>query len=161
MKPKQSAHKTDRRIAQNKKALHDYHIETHYEAGLCLLGWEVKSIRASKVQLRDSYVMFKNQEAWLIGAHIMPLTSASTHVLADPTRARKLLLSRRELERLGQHTQQDGYAVICLSLYWKGPYVKADIVLAKGKKLYDKRASTKEREWNIHKRRIMKVHNQT
>ena len=135
-------------IALNKKALHDYFIEQKFEAGLVLAGWEVKSMRAGKAQLVDSYVLLKDGEAWLMGAHITPLTSASTHVIADPTRTRKLLLNKRELGKLFGAVQQKGYACIALSLYWKKHLVKCEIALAKGKKEFDKRAVEKERDSN-------------
>ncbi|WP_207064038.1 SsrA-binding protein SmpB [Motiliproteus sp. SC1-56] len=142
-------------IALNKKARFDYQIEDRYEAGLALLGWEVKSLRAGKAQLRDSYVLLKDGEAWLVGAHISPLQTACTHVVADPERSRKLLLKKRELARLFAHTEQKGYTCIAMALYWKGSKVKCEIALAKGKQLHDKRATEKERDWNRQKRRIM------
>lgn len=147
-------------IAQNKKARHDYHIVEKYEAGLVLMGWEVKSLRAGKAQLVDSYVLFKGEEAWLIGAHMTPLNTASTHVIADPTRTRKLLLKRRELDKLARQSEQDGYTVVCLSLFWKGNKIKADIALVKGKKQHDKRETMKERDWNRQKQRVLKSYNQ-
>lgn len=147
-------------IAQNKKARHDYHIVEKYEAGLALNGWEVKSLRAGKAQLVDSYVIFKGDEAWLIGAHFTPLNSASTHVVADPTRTRKLLMHRREIDKLAGQSEQQGYTVVCLSLFWKRGMAKADIALVKGKKQHDKRATIKERDWNRQKQRVMKAYNQ-
>ena len=133
-------------IAQNKKALHDYFIEHRFEAGLALSGWEVKSLRAGKAQLVDSYVLLKDGEAWLLGSHIAPLTTASTHVIADPTRSRKLLLNQRELEKLFAAVQQKGYACVCLSLYWSKHLIKCEIALGKGKKEYDKRHTERERD---------------
>ena len=133
-------------IAQNKKARHDYFIEHKFEAGLVLAGWEVKSLRAGKAQLVDSYVLLKNDEAWLIGCHIAPLTAACTHVIADPLRTRKLLLNRRELEKLATAVQQKGYACVALSIYWKQHLIKCEIGLGKGKKEYDKRNTEKERD---------------
>ena len=133
-------------IAQNKKARHDYFIEHKFEAGLVLAGWEVKSLRAGKAQLVDSYVLLKNDEAWLIGCHIAPLTAACTHVIADPLRTRKLLLNRRELEKLATAVQQKGYACMALSIYWKQHLIKCEIGLGKGKKEYDKRNTEKERD---------------
>ena len=135
-------------IAQNKKARHDYFIEHKFEAGLVLSGWEVKSLRASKVQLVDSYVLLKDDEAWLMGSHITPLKTASTHVIADPTRTRKLLLNRRELDRLFAAVQQKGYTCVALSLYWKQHMIKCEIALGKGKKEYDKRDTVRERDSN-------------
>lgn len=133
-------------IAQNKKALHDYFIEQRFEAGVALAGWEVKSLRAGKAQLVDSYVLLKDGEAWLLGSHITPLTTASTHVIADPVRTRKLLLHKRELGKLFGAVQQKGYACVALSMYWKKHLVKCEIALAKGKKDFDKRHTEKERD---------------
>lgn len=135
-------------IAQNKKALHDYFVEESFEAGIALSGWEVKSLRAGKAQLTDSYVLLKDGEAWLLGSHIMPLQTISTHVVADPDRTRKLLLHKKELSKLFGSVQQKGYACIALSLYWKKHLVKCQIALAKGKKDYDKRHTLKERDAN-------------
>lgn len=143
-------------IALNKKALHDYFIEQHYEAGIALSGWEVKSLRAGKAQLVDSYVLLKDGEAWLLGSHITPLHAASTHVVADPTRSRKLLLHKRELSRLFGAVQQKGYACVALSLYWKKHLVKCDIALARGKKDYDKRQTLKERDSNREMQRAIR-----
>jgi SsrA-binding protein len=133
-------------IAQNKKARHDYFIEQKFEAGMVLAGWEVKSMRAGKVQLVDSYVVLKNDEAWLIGCHIAPLTATSTHVIADPVRSRKLLLNRRELEKLVLAVQQKGFACVALAIYWKAHLIKCEIGLGKGKKEYDKRHTERERD---------------
>ena len=144
-------------IALNKRARHDYHIEQKFEAGLVLEGWEVKSLRAGKAQLVDSYVLLRDGEAWLLGANITPLSSASTHVVADPQRTRKLLLHAREIAQIFAATQQKGYTCIPLSLYWKGNKVKCEIGLAKGKKQHDKRATERERDWNRQKQRIMKA----
>ncbi len=142
-------------IAQNKKARHDYHIEEKFEAGLVLAGWEVKSLRAGKAQLTESYVLLKDGEAWLLGAHITPLNTASTHVVADPTRTRKLLLNRRELSRLFRAKEQQGRTCVPLALYWKKNLIKCEIALVTGKKQHDKRATEKERDWNRDKQRIM------
>lgn len=146
-------------IAQNKKARHDYHIIDKYEAGLSLMGWEVKSLRAGKLQLVDSYVIFQNGEAFLIGAHISPLNTASTHVIADPTRTRKLLLNRREIDKLERESQQAGYTSVCLGIYWKGNKIKAEVALVKGKQLHDKRAALKEKDWGREKQRTLKSYN--
>lgn len=143
-------------IAANKKAFHDYFIEEKIEAGISLEGWEVKSIRAGKAQIKEAYVTFKDGEAFLFGAHMSPLTSASTHVKADPIRTRKLLLHKYEIDRLLGSIDRKGYTIVPLSLYWKQGMVKAEIGLAKGKKDHDKRASIKEREWNIEKHRVLK-----
>lgn len=144
-------------IAQNKKALHDFFIEQRFEAGLALAGWEVKSLRAGKAQLVDSYVLLKDGEAWLMGCHITPLTTASTHVIADPTRTRKLLLHKRELGKLFGAVQQKGYACVALSLYWKKHLIKCDIALAKGKKEFDKRHTEKERDADREVQRAMRT----
>lgn len=145
-------------IAQNKKARHEYFIEENYEAGLSLLGWEVKSLRAGRIQLNESYVLVKNGEAFLFGCHITPMTSASTHVNTDPMRDRKLLMHRRELNRLIGTVDRDGYTLVVLSLYWKKGKIKADIGLAKGKKQHDKRADQKEKDWKRDKERLLKAH---
>lgn len=144
---KQKKHPTGT-IAQSKKARHDYFIEHKFEAGLVLSGWEVKSLRAGKAHLIDSYVVLKDGEAWLMGSHITPLTAASTHVIADPTRTRKLLLNRRELERLYASVQQKGYTCVALSIYWSKHLIKCEIALGKGKKEYDKRDTQRERDSN-------------
>ena len=143
-------------IAQNKRATHDYLLEERFEAGLVLEGWEVKSLRAGKAQLVDSYVLVRNGEAWLLGANFSPLASASTHVIADPQRTRKLLLNHRELVRIMTATQQKGYACVATKLYWKGSRAKCEIALGRGKKLHDKRAALKEREWGREKERLRK-----
>ena len=126
--------------------MHDFFIEDRYEAGLVLEGWEVKSIRDGKVQLKDSYVKVKNGELWLLGCHISPSISTSTHVSADSDRIKKLLLNKKEIERLMGKTIQKGYSIVALSLYFKKGVVKVEIALAKGKKLYDKRSTEKEKE---------------
>ncbi|MBT5293667.1 MAG: SsrA-binding protein SmpB [Cellvibrionales bacterium] len=146
-------------IAQNKRARHDYSLSDKYEAGLVLTGWEVKSLRAGKGQLVDSYVFLKDGEAWLLGAHIEPLQTASTHVVAEPTRYRKLLLNERELGKLFAATQQEGYTCVALSLYWKKHLIKCEIALGKGKKDHDKRHSEKDRDWDRQKQRIARQHN--
>lgn len=143
-------------IALNKRAAHDYLLEERFEAGLVLEGWEVKSLRAGKAQLVDSYVLIRNGEAWLLGANFSPLASASTHVVADPQRTRKLLLNQRELVRIVTATQQKGYACVATALYWKGNKVKCEIALGRGKKLHDKRATLKDREWSRQKERLLK-----
>jgi len=143
-------------IALNKKSRHDYSLEDRFEAGLALEGWEVKSLRAGRVQLRDSYIQIKNSEAWLFGAHISPLPTASTHISPDPLRNRKLLLNRMELNRLIGAVERKGYAIVPTAMYWKKGRAKLEIALAKGKQAHDKRASTKERDWQRDKRRIMK-----
>lgn len=148
--------KSSATIALNKRARYDYFIEEKFEAGLVLTGWEVKSLRAGKAQLTESYCLLKDGEAWLLGAHIAPLNTASTHVIADPTRTRKLLLNQRELGKLFESTQQKGYTCVTLSLYWKNNRVKCAIALAKGKQEHDKRATEKDRDWDREKQRIMR-----
>ncbi len=156
-KPKKQAKKQGTgTIALNKKARHDYTIENRYEAGIALQGWEVKSLREGRVQLRDSYVILQNGEAYLIGTHITPLLSASTHIHPDPTRTRKLLLHRRELDRLVGAVERQGYTLVPLALYWKNNRVKVEIGLGRGKQKHDKRAALKERDWKRDKQRILK-----
>ncbi|WP_025821956.1 SsrA-binding protein SmpB [Shewanella marina] len=145
-------------IARNKRATFEYRFEEKFEAGLSLMGWEVKSIRMGKINLSESYVMLKNGEAYLHGCNIVPLNTASTHVICDPIRVRKLLLNRRELDRLAGSVERQGYAIVPISMYWgKGTWVKIEIGLGKGKKEHDKREDTKQREWGIEKARIMKA----
>lgn len=143
-------------IALNKRARHDYFIEDEIEAGLALQGWEVKAMRAGKANISDSYVIFNNGEAFLFGAMITPLNVASTHIVCDPTRTRKLLLSKRELDSLFGKSNRDGYTIVALSLYWKNAWAKVKIGIAKGKKQHDKRQDIKDREWKVTKDRIMK-----
>lgn len=143
-------------IALNRRARHDYALEERFEAGIALEGWEVKSLRAGKAQLVDAYVLLKEGEAFLLGALITPLGTASTHITPDPTRTRKLLLNRRELNQLIGAVTQKGYTCIPTALYWKGNHVKCEVALAKGKKLYDKRASEKERDWAREKERVLR-----
>jgi SsrA-binding protein len=156
-KKKQSAKST---IARNKKARHEFFVEETLEAGLALEGWEVKSLREGKAQLTESYVHLRNGEAWLLGAHITPLTTASTHVHADPTRTRKLLLHRHELDRLIGAVERKGYTLVPLNLYFSKGRVKLEIGLAKGKKQHDKRADQKERDWKRQQARILKSFNE-
>ena len=146
-------------IIKNKKALFDFNVEDQIEAGISLKGWEVKSLREGKVQLVDSYIMLKNNEAFLLGAHITPLKTASTHVIADPTRTRKLLLHARELDKLIAGVQAKGFACVPLALYWKGHLVKCEIALVRGKKDFDKRQSLKERDWDREKQRVVRENN--
>lgn len=151
------ASKPNNVIVQNKKSRHDFHLESFFEAGISLEGWEVKSLRAGKGQLVDSYVVLKDGEALLMGALISPLVSTSTHFVADPIRTRKLLLKRTELDKLTEAVQAKGYTCIAVSLKWKGHLVKCDVALAKGKKEHDKREASKERDWNREKQRVMKT----
>lgn len=144
-------------IAENRKARHEYFIEDRYEAGLALMGWEVKSLRAGRAQLAEAYVFLRNGEAFLFGAHLSPLTSASSHVVADPTRTRKLLLNRAELDRLVGAVERSGYTIVPLELYWKNGRAKLRIGLAKGKKQHDKRAAEKDRDWARDKARLMRA----
>jgi SsrA-binding protein len=143
-------------IVENRKAFHDYFIEERYEAGVALEGWEVKAIRAARAQLKEAYVVVRNQEIFLIGAHISPLGSASTHVKPDPTRTRKLLLRAEEIKRLIGKVEQAGYTLVPLNLHYSKGRIKLEIGLARGKKQYDKRAAAKEREWNREKQRLLK-----
>jgi len=153
-KKKKSTH-GESSIAQNRQATHDYFIEERFEAGIVLLGWEVKSLRAGKLQLKESYVILKNGEAWLLGAHISALLSASTHVVANNTRTRKLLLHRHELSKLIGSVERKGYTLIPLAMYWNKGRAKLEIGLAKGKQLHDKRATEKDRDWQREKQRVM------
>lgn len=143
-------------IALNKKARHEYFIEDRFEAGLELQGWEVKSLRAGKINLGDSYVMLQRGQVFLFGTNIQPLNQASTHVVCDPTRIRKALLKRNEIEKLIGLVERQGYTLIPLSMYWKRSWVKVEIGLARGKQEHDKRDDIKEREWQRDKARVMK-----
>lgn len=141
-------------IVENKKAGYEYFLEQRYEAGLILEGWEVKSLREKRAHIKDSHIRIKQGEAWLLGAHISPLQTASTHINPDPVRTRKLLLKKEELNKLIGKVEQKGYSIVPLRLYWKKGLAKLEIALAKGKKLYDKRAAIKEREWKRTKPRV-------
>ena len=143
-------------IALNKRARYDYFIEEKLEAGLALQGWEVKSLRAGKAQITEGYVIVKDGEAFLIGAHVTPLRTVSTHIVADPTRTRKLLLHRRELDRLIGAVERKGHTIVPLQLYWKQGKVKLEIGLAKGKQAHDKRHTEKDRDWSREKGRLMR-----
>jgi SsrA-binding protein len=145
-------------IALNKKASHDYHIEERYEAGIALLGWEVKALRAGRLQLKESYVKILHAEAFLVGAHVSPLPTASTHVDPDPVRSRKLLLQRTQLNKLVGLTERAGYTLVPTAMYWKQGRAKLEVGLAKGKKLHDKRADEKDKDWQREKERIFKQH---
>jgi SsrA-binding protein len=151
--------KSPNSIAENKKARFDFQIHEDFEAGIQLQGWEVKSLRAGKAQLVDSYVLLKNGEAWLLGSVFSPLASTSTHFETDPQRTRKLLLNKRELNKLIVATQKDGLTCVCLRLYFKKHLIKAHIALAQGKQKHDKRATEKERDWNRNKQRILRTNN--
>lgn len=154
MSKKKSKKPSGTTIALNKKARFDYHLSDRYEAGLALKGWEVKSLREGKVQIVDSYVFFKNGEAWLLNAQISPLPTASTHFVTEPTRPRKLLLHSKEIARLQQAVEQKDYTCVCTALYWKAHMVKCEIALAKGKKMHDKRETEKQRDWAREKQRL-------
>ena len=143
-------------IAENRKARYDFSIEESYEAGMSLLGWEVKSLRAGRAQIKEAYCFIKDGEAYLYGAHMSPLNTASTHVIPEPTRTRKLLLNKSELSRLIGAVERRGYTLIPLELYWKNNRVKLRIGLAKGKKDHDKRETSKDRDWQREKSRLMK-----
>lgn len=142
-------------ICQNKKARHEYLISDKFEAGLVLTGWEVKSLREGRAQLVESYVVIHKGEAWLVGAHFTPLKTACTHVVADPTRDRKLLLNHRELVKIINATDAKGFTCVALAIYWKGNRIKCEIALAKGKKQHDKRAADKDKDWARQKQRLM------
>jgi len=148
--------KSSSTIVLNKKSRHDYILEDRFEAGLVLEGWEVKSLREGRVQIRDSYVLIKDGEAWLLGAVITPLPTASTHIQPDPQRTRKLLLHREELNKLIGAVERKGYSLVPTAMFWKKGRAKLEIALAKGKKAHDKRASLKERDWQRDKQRIIK-----
>jgi len=144
-------------IVENRKALHDYFIEERYEAGLALEGWEVKAIRAGRAQLKEAYIIVRNEELFLIGAHISPLAAASTHVQADPVRTRKLLLHAEEIRRLIGKVNRAGYTLVPLDLHYSRGRVKVNVGLAKGKKQHDKRAAEKEKEWKREQQRLLRV----
>jgi SsrA-binding protein len=143
-------------IALNKKARHDFFIEERFEAGIALLGWEVKALRAGRLQLKEGYILLKGGEAYLFGAHISPLTTTSTHVIADPTRLRKLLLHRRQIDSLVGAVDRKGHTIVPLAMYWKNGRAKLEIGLARGKKQHDKRADSRDRDWQREKGRLLK-----
>jgi len=146
-------------IAQNKKAFHDYFIEQKFEAGIALDGWEVKAIRAGRVQLKEAYVIVRNGEIFLIGAHISPLPNTSTHLHPDPVRTRKLLLHAEEINKLVGNVERSGYTLVPIDMHYSRGKIKLEIGLAKGKKQHDKRASTKEREWRREQQRLLRHKN--
>ena len=143
-------------IAENRKARYDYFIEGTFEAGIALQGWEVKSLRDGRAQLKEAYIFVKNGEAFLFGAHISPMPTASTHFVPEPLRTRKLLLNRREIEELDSATAHKGYTLVPLELYWKEGRAKLRLGLAKGKKDHDKRDTEKERDWQRDKARLLR-----
>lgn len=150
--------KTTNYIAQNKKSRFDYHMHEKFEAGLALQGWEVKSLREGKCQLTDSYVIIKNNEAWLLGAQIQPLLTASTHIETDIRRTRKLLLKRREIHKLKIAVEQKGYTIVATELHWQRHLVKCTVAIAKGKQQHDKRETEKQRDWSRQKQRLLNHH---
>lgn len=143
-------------IANNKKAFHDYFIEEKYEAGIALEGWEVKSIRAGRVQIKEAYVVIKRGEIYLLGMHITPLPTASTHIHPDPVRTRKLLLHSEEIMKLIGKVERAGFTLVPLDLHYTRGRIKAEIGLAKGKKQHDKREDAKEKDWAREKQRLMR-----
>ena len=155
-KPKKKKSHGRKNIALNKKAFHDFFVEDRYEAGISLEGWEVKSLREGRAQIKESYVLVRDGEAFLFGAHISPLSTASTHIHPDPMRSRKLLMHRRELDRLIGLVDRKGYTLVPLSIYRKFGRVKLEVGLAKGKQDHDKRASLKDRDWKREQSRILK-----
>ena len=146
-------------IALNKRARHEFHLEHRHEAGLALQGWELKSIRAGRANITEAYAVIRDGELYLFGSQITPLISASSHVVADERRTRKLLLHRREIDTLVGKVQREGYTLVPTALYWKGNKVKAELALARGKQTHDKREASKERDWNREKQRLLRRHN--
>ena len=146
-------------IALNKRARHEFHLEHRHEAGLALQGWELKAIRAGRANITEAYAVIRDGELYLFGAQITPLISASSHVVADERRTRKLLLHRREIDVLVGKVQREGYTLVPTALYWKGNKVKAELALARGKQTHDKREASKERDWNREKQRLLRRHN--
>ena len=144
-------------IVENRKAFHDYFIEQRFEAGLALEGWEVKAIRAGKAQLKEAYVIVSNGEIFLIGCHISPLESTSTHFVVDPARTRKLLLHAEEISRLIGSVERAGYALVPLNLHYKGGLIKLEVGLARGKRQYDKREAEKQKDWRRDQQRLMRM----
>lgn len=143
-------------IIENRKAFHDYFIDERFEAGLVLEGWEVKAIRAGRAQLKEGYVIVRDAELWLLGMHVSPLATASTHIHPDATRTRKLLLKKEEISKLIGKVEQRGFTMVPLNLHYKGARIKLDFGLARGKKQFDKRDSERERDWIREKSQIMK-----
>jgi SsrA-binding protein len=146
-------------IALNRRARHEYHLEQRFEAGLALQGWELKSIRAGRANIGESYAIVRGGELFLFGAQVTPLISASTHVVADERRTRKLLLHRHEIDQLVGKLEREGYTLVPTALYWKGNKVKAELALARGKQSHDKREASKERDWQREKQRVLRRHN--
>jgi SsrA-binding protein len=146
-------------ISLNKRARHEYHLEERYEAGLALQGWEVKAIRAGRGNMTDAYAYVRNGEIFLIGAQITPLIQASTHVVPEDRRQRKLLLHRREIDNLIGRVERDGYTIVPTAMYWSKNKIKLEVALAKGKQDHDKRNAAKDRDWAVEKQRAMRAHN--
>ncbi len=159
MSTKDEKKKTDSTIALNKRARHEYHIDERYEAGISLQGWEVKSLRAGRINLTDAYAIVRNGEIFLFGASIPPLLQASTHVVAEDRRTRKLLLNRAEIDKLVGAVERKGYTLVPTAMYWKHNRVKLELGLAKGKQDHDKRAAERERDWNREKQQAMRAKN--
>lgn len=159
MAKKPDKNKATGTIALNKRARHEYHLEQRYEAGIALQGWELKAIRAGRANITEAYAVIRHGELFLFGAQITPLIQASTHVVANDRRTRKLLLHRHEIDTLMGRIQRDGYTLIPTALYWKGNKVKLELALARGKQAHDKREASKERDWNREKQRVMRRHN--
>jgi len=154
--PKRESKSPGKMIAVNRRARHDYFIEDRFEGGLALEGWEVKALRAGRLQLQEGYVIVHQGEIWLMGALITPLPSASTHIVPDPRRTRKVLLHRKEIDRLIGKVDREGYTMVPLAMYWKKGMAKLEFGLAKGKKKYDKRQSKKEKDWERRKAQILR-----
>jgi SsrA-binding protein len=154
---KQKVKKLTKTIALNKKSKRDYFIGKKYEAGIALLGWEVKSLRAGKISITESYIHIRNYQAWLIGALITPLATTSSTSMIEPARVRKLLLNKNELSDLQTQVDQKGFTCVCVAMYWKRYLVKCEIALAKGKALHDKRFDDKKRDWEIQRQRLLRT----
>ena len=157
--PKKSGKGAGGTVALNKRARHEYHLEQRFEAGLALQGWELKSIRAGRANIGESYAVVRAGELFLFGAQITPLIQASTHVVADERRTRKLLLHRNEIDQLVGKVEREGYTLVPTALYWKGNKIKAELALARGKQSHDKRDAERERDWNREKQRVLRHHN--
>ena len=158
-KTKDKENKAGGTIALNKRSRFEYHIDQRFEAGVALQGWELKALRAGRINFGDSYAIVRNDEVFLVGASIPPLISASTHVIADDRRTRKLLLHRKEIDQLVGAVERKGYTLVPTAMYWKGNKVKVEVGLARGKQEHDKRDTAKQRDWQIEKQRTMRSHN--
>lgn len=156
---KKKGQRGDSTIALNKRARHEYYIEERFEAGIALLGWEVKSLREGRISFADSYALIKNGEIYLFGAQITPLNTVSTHVVAEPTRTRKLLLHRNEIDQLIGAVERKGYTVVPTAMYWKGGRAKVELGVARGKQSHDKREVEKERDWQRERQRLLRRDN--